>query len=141
VAHKLIRSTKRINRKSGLLDLVIVFTESALVKDDKAIFFAAFHAEGRNGEDDPSPADALDPIERKRQISVEGIYRQLVSSICDRGVCEIESAADYSAATQTGDKRLFHSASSSYVTFVSVIIPQKYKNRNPEQRLRFLKLF
>ena len=76
-------------RKSGLLDLVIVFAEAALVKDNKAIFRAALHTYGRNGEDDPSPADALDPIERERQISVEGIYRQLVGSVGKRGVCEM----------------------------------------------------
>jgi hypothetical protein len=78
-----------MNRKLGLLDLVIVFAESALVKDNKVVFRAAAYMKCRNGKYDPSPADALDPIERKRQISVEGIYCQLIGSICDRGVCEM----------------------------------------------------
>ena len=79
-------------------ELTVVFAKSALIKDDKAIFFAAFHAEGRNWKYDPSPNEAVDLIKRKCQVSVEGIYCQLVGSVCDRGVCEIESAADYSAA-------------------------------------------
>ena len=79
-------------------EFTVVFAKSLLIKDDKAIFFAAFHAEGRNGKDDPSPDELVDLIERNSQVSVEGIYRQLVGAVDDRGVCKMQSAADYSAA-------------------------------------------
>ena len=49
---------------------MIIFIETRFVEDNHSVFFAAVHAEGCYGKENPLPCESLDIVQRQFQIPV-----------------------------------------------------------------------